>query len=87
LSSKTDPPYDYNGPRKLDSKNGEAKNQISVRKSYSPEFKTKIVLEILWEKKTLAQLSSEYGIHPTQLKQLTTQLDWLKKSGLTPEPQ
>jgi len=36
---------------------------MSVRKSYSPDFKTKIVLEILREEKTLAQLSSEYGVH------------------------
>ena len=42
---------------------------MSVRKSYSPDFKTKIVLEILREEKTLAQLSSEYGVHTSQLKQ------------------
>lgn len=46
---------------------------MSVRKSYSPDFKTKIVLEILREEKTLAQLSSEYGVHTSQLKQ------WKKK--------
>lgn len=59
----------YNGPRNLDSKNEEVKNQMSVRKSYSPDFKTKIVLEILREEKTLAQLSGEYGVHTSQLKQ------------------
>jgi putative transposase len=42
---------------------------MSVRKSYSPEFKKRVVLEILREEKTLAQLSSEYGVHPSQLKQ------------------
>ena len=42
---------------------------MSVRKSYSPDFKTKIVLEILREEKTLAQLSGEYGVHTSQLKQ------------------
>jgi Transposase. len=42
---------------------------MSVRKNYSPEFKKRIVLEILREEKTLAQLSSEYGVHPSQLKQ------------------
>jgi putative transposase len=41
---------------------------MSVRKQYSPEFKSKIVLEILKEEKTLSQISSEYGIHTTQLK-------------------
>jgi len=41
---------------------------MSVRKQYSPEFKSKIVLEILKEEKTLSQISSEYGVHTTQLK-------------------
>jgi len=47
---------------------------MSVRKQYSPEFKSKIVLEILKEEKTLSQISSEYGIHTTQLK------NWKKRN-------
>ena len=42
---------------------------MSVRKKFSPDLKTQVVLEILREEKTMAQISSEYGIHPTQLKQ------------------
>uniref|UniRef100_UPI0031F63A0E IS3 family transposase n=1 Tax=Thermacetogenium phaeum TaxID=85874 RepID=UPI0031F63A0E len=53
---------------------------MSVRKQYSPEFKSKIVLEILKEEKTLSQLSSEYGVHTTQLK------NW-KKEALENLPQ
>jgi len=47
---------------------------MSVRKQYTPEFKSKIILEILKEEKTLSQISSEYGVHTTQLK------NWEKRS-------
>ncbi|WP_422120685.1 IS3 family transposase [Koleobacter methoxysyntrophicus] len=40
---------------------------MDKRKNYTAEFKTKVVLEILKEEKTVSQISSEYGIHPTQL--------------------
>ena len=41
---------------------------MTVRKQYTPEFKSKIVLEILREEKTLSELSAEYRVHPSQLK-------------------
>jgi transposase-like protein len=34
-----------------------------IRKSYTVEFKIKVVREILREEKTLAQIASEYGVH------------------------
>ena len=34
-----------------------------IRKSYTVEFKTKVVREILREEKTLSQIASKYGIH------------------------
>jgi len=37
------------------------------RKRYSAEKKTEIVLEILREEKTLAELATEHDIHPVQL--------------------
>jgi transposase len=40
-----------------------------VRKRYTAEFKTRIVLEILKEEKTLNELSSEHGVHVNQLRQ------------------
>ncbi|MHB8307203.1 MAG: transposase [Candidatus Desulforudaceae bacterium] len=38
-----------------------------MRKRYPSSFKAQIVLEILKEEKTISQLASEHGIHPTQL--------------------
>jgi putative transposase len=39
-----------------------------MRKKYSPQFKAKVVQEILREEKSIGQLSSEYGVHVTQLR-------------------
>lgn len=39
-----------------------------MRKQYSPQFKAKVVQEILREEKSISQLSSEYGVHVTQLR-------------------
>ncbi|MGL5000438.1 MAG: transposase [Cetobacterium sp.] len=36
-----------------------------TRKSYSPEFKFTIVLEALEDRKTLQEITSEYGIAPS----------------------
>lgn len=38
-----------------------------MRKKHSPDQKTQIVLEMLKEQKSVSELASEYGIHPTQL--------------------
>jgi putative transposase len=38
-----------------------------MKKTYTPEFKTKVVLELLREELTIGQLSSKYEIHQTQL--------------------
>jgi transposase len=39
------------------------------RKQYTKQKKADIVIELLKEEKTIAQIASEYGIHPTQLSQ------------------
>jgi len=39
-----------------------------MRKYYSANFKAEIALEILKEEKSITEISSEYGIHPTQLR-------------------
>ncbi len=39
-----------------------------MRKQYTSAFKAKVVQELLKEEKTLAQLASDYEVHPTQLK-------------------
>src|SRR6266568_5373374 len=40
-----------------------------MRKQYTAAFKARVVQELLKEEKTLAQIASEYEVHPTQLKQ------------------
>ena len=42
------------------------KNITNFRKSYPPAFKTKVVLELLKQDKTIEQLCRENGIHSTQ---------------------
>jgi putative transposase len=38
-----------------------------MKKNYTPEFKSKIVMELLREEQTTSQIASKYGIHPTLL--------------------
>ncbi len=44
------------------------------RRQYSPEFKFKIALEAAKGNKTLAELASETGVHPNQIRQWKSQL-------------
>ena len=39
-----------------------------MRKQYTPQYKAKVVREILREEKSISQLSTEYGVHATQLR-------------------
>ena len=39
-----------------------------MRKRYTPQFKAKVVREILCEEKSISQLTTEYGVHATQLR-------------------
>ena len=38
-----------------------------MRKSFSAEFMTKVALAALKEEKTIAELSSQYEVHRTQI--------------------
>lgn len=38
-----------------------------MKKQYTAKQKAQIVLEMLQEEKTVAQIASEYSVHPTQL--------------------
>ena len=40
-----------------------------MRKRYSAAYKADVVKELLKEEKTVSQLASEIGVHPTQLKE------------------
>jgi|SRR6185437_5365282 len=56
---------------------------METRKHYSPAFKAQIVQELLREEKTVAQLASEHGIHPTQLhKWRSIAVEGLPDAGL-----
>jgi transposase-like protein len=40
---------------------------MAMRKKFEPTIKARVVLEALKGEKTLAELSSEYGVHSTQI--------------------
>lgn len=40
---------------------------MEKRRTFTPEEKAKMVLEMLREEKTVAQIAAEYEVHPTQL--------------------
>jgi len=40
-----------------------------LQRRHSTEFKVKVVLEALRERKTLAELASEHGVHAVQISQ------------------
>jgi transposase-like protein len=40
-----------------------------MRKQYTAEFKAQVVREVLREEKTIGQVASEYGVHPSQVIQ------------------
>jgi transposase-like protein len=44
-----------------------------MRKRYSATFKAQVVLEVLREEKTVAQIAAVHGVHPTQLHKWKTQ--------------
>lgn len=49
-----------------------------LRRQHPPAFKAKVALEALKETKTIAELSSQFAVHPTQVKQWR---DIMEKDG------
>ncbi len=41
---------------------------MARRNSYTPEFKTKVVLEVLQGERELGEIAAEYGINPNMLR-------------------
>jgi transposase len=53
-----------------------------VRKNHTKDFKTKVAIEAIRQQKTLNELTSEYGVHATQINQ------WKKQAlAVIPEAQ
>jgi len=46
----------------------------NLRRQHSSAFKAKVALEAVKGEKTIAQLSSEFGVHPNQIRQWKKQL-------------
>lgn len=51
-----------------------------LRRQHPPAFKAKVAFEALKENKTVAELSSQFAVHPTQIKQWR---DMMEKQGAT----
>ena len=44
------------------------------RRTHCPEFKTKVALEAVKERKTISEICSEYQVHPNQVTSWKSQL-------------
>ena len=47
---------------------------VNMRKRYDAAFRAKVALEAVKGEKTLAELSSEFGVHPNQISKWRRQL-------------
>jgi transposase-like protein len=47
---------------------------MSVRKRYQSRFKAQVALEAVKNQQTLAEIASEYGIHPNQVSRWKQQM-------------
>ena len=63
---------------------------MSRRKRYDSQFKAQVALEAIKNQRTLAQIASEYGVHPNQVsqwkKQVLDQLPQLFSTGRSNTP-
>jgi len=42
---------------------------MSKRRQHNPEFKARVALEAVKGERTVAELASRYGVHPTMIDQ------------------
>jgi len=47
---------------------------MSIRKQHAPKFKTKVALEALKGRDTIAALAQRFGVHPNQISAWKRQL-------------
>ena len=52
----------------------------TLRRQHTPAFKARVALEAVKETKTIAELSSQFGVHSTQIKQWR---DIMEQQGAT----
>jgi transposase len=43
-------------------------SQITVKRQHAPAFKSQVAKEAIKGEKTIAQIASEFSVHPTQVK-------------------
>jgi len=70
-----------NGPQKLDrairwmlackNAKGGDKKMGNIRRRHNGAFKAKVALESAKAEKTISEISSEYGVHPSQVEMAT----------------
>jgi transposase len=54
-----------------------------MKKTFSPELKAKVALEAIKELLTVAQIASQYEIHPQQVGRWKKEAEEILKSGFT----
>ena len=63
---------------------------MSRRKRYDSRFKAQVAIEAIKNQQTIAQIASEYGVHPNQVsqwkKQVLDQLPHLFTTGHSKSP-
>jgi transposase-like protein len=52
---------------------------MAKRRTFSPEFKSKLVLELLREERSLGEIANEHGISPNQLR--NWKIEFLKNAS------
>ena len=60
--------YDHNGPHNPDSMVRYKTMLNTIHRQHPTALKTKVALDAIKEVKTLAELSSAYGVHTTQIR-------------------
>lgn len=58
-----------------------------TRKKFSADFKVKVAIEALKGHKTIAELSSEFGVHATQINKWKKQLVEGSRDAFTGKPE
>ena len=54
---------------------------MSKRKQCNPDYKAKVALEALKGERTVAELSSRFGVHPTMIHQWKKALGGMKRTN------